>query len=213
MCFVSFAAHLALAITCQISADGAFSSHPSFPRIRGISIHVLFSIWKVSRNQAEFLFLTSLESCFCNLPPSLPWLKCLPCNGNGVIRFQTPRHPGHLYRHRRHGLSGCFPPAEDGCLAGPQMLALKTLDHPCFFLFFWGCYNSLPRVWPMPFVSLRQNDDMPLPLKPWKVPWWMQKDSLGQPEAWPDEKIPNPGRNIWGSSPSALSEPIRQIER
>ena len=43
MCFLSNAAHLAVAITCQTYADGAFSSHPSFPRICGISIHVFFS--------------------------------------------------------------------------------------------------------------------------------------------------------------------------
>lgn len=63
---------------------------------------------------------TSLENCFRNLPPYPPWLKCLPCNRTGVIFIQTPRlprHPGHLYRHRRHGLSRCFPTAEDGCLA------------------------------------------------------------------------------------------------
>lgn len=137
MCFLSNAAHLAVAITCQTYADGAFSSHPSFPRICGWHLNpcVLFHYLKSLQKSSKICkpAVTSLESCFHNLPPYLPWLKCLPCNRTGVIFIQTPRsprHPGHLYRHRRHGLSCCFPTAEDGCLAALTSSMWVTMFDP-----------------------------------------------------------------------------------
>ena len=119
ICFLSNAAHLAVARTWQTYADGAFSSHPSFPRICGWHVNpcdVFSTIWKVSRNQEEFT--NQLRKLFLWPASISPMVEMSALQWKCCDLQVSPRHPGHLYGHRRHGLSRCFPTAEDRRLAG-----------------------------------------------------------------------------------------------